>query len=227
MRVRLSPRAPENPNTIRRIMKRIFKFILVGSVTLGLLLVFYFFFPHVWGEAVYPLDYRDSIKKYSLERGLRPNFVCAMIYAESRFNRDSVSGVGAIGLMQIMPSTGASIADELGETGYSPSNLSDPDTNIRYGTWYIKGLLDKYDGNSDLATAAYNAGVGRADKFKDGVSALPYETVFFVQKIKDTEAMYDKVYGNWALEPEVKKPNPFYQGVNNIGNFVKSLILGQ
>lgn len=207
-------------------MKRILSFTIVGVVTLAIILGFYFFFPHVWGELIYPLDYKDSIAKYSKERGLRPNFVCAMIYAESRFNYDSTSGVGARGLMQIMPATGASIAEELGESGYSPDKLYDPDTNIRYGTWYIKGLIDKYDGNTDLATAAYNAGVGRADKFKDNVSPLPYETVFFVQKIKDMEANYDKVYGQWASEPEVKKPTPFYQGVNNIRDFVKGLILG-
>lgn len=208
-------------------MKRALKIIIASAITLVLLLGFYFFFPHVWGEAVYPLEYKDLIKKYSIERGLRPNFVCAIIYTESRFNRDSVSGAGATGLMQIMPGTGASIAEELGEANYSPSSLFDPDTNIRYGTWYIKGLLDKYDGNSDLATAAYNAGVGRADRFKDANMPLPYETVSFVQKIKDVEEMYNKVYGNWAAEPEIKKPNPFYQGVNNIRDFVKSLILGQ
>lgn len=208
-------------------MSRLIKFLLATGATLVLILGFYFFFPHVWGEIVYPLDYKDSIRKYSTERGLRPNFVAAIIYTESHFNPDAASGVGAKGLMQIMPPTGASIAEELGETGFSADKLNDPDTNIRYGTWYIKGLLDKYDGNSDLATAAYNAGVSRADKWKDGVSPLPYETVFFVQKIKNAEEGYDKTYGNWAAEPEVKKPTPFYQGVNNIRDFVKGLILGK
>lgn len=207
-------------------MKRLYKILIAFGTTIVLLGIFYYFFPHVWGELVYPLDYQDSIKKYSEERGLRPNFVCAIIYTESRFHKDSVSGVGAVGLMQIMPSTGGAIAAELGEKNYSPANLYDPDTNIRYGTWYIKGLIDKYNGNTDLATAAYNAGVARADKWKDGVSPLPYETVFFIQKIRDTEAAYDKVYGNWASAPEVKKVNPFYQGINNIRDFVKSLILG-
>jgi len=150
-----------------------------------------------------------------------------MIYAESRFHADSVSGAGAVGIMQIMPSTGASIASELSESGYSVDKLYDPETNIRYGTWYIKGLLDKYDGNSDLAVAAYNAGSGRADAFKDGRGTLPFETVAYVQKVKDIEKMYDKVYGDWASEPEVKKPSPFYQGMTNIKDFVKGLILGK
>ncbi|MDZ7587461.1 MAG: lytic transglycosylase domain-containing protein, partial [Patescibacteria group bacterium] len=138
-----------------------------------LLAIFYFFFPHVWGELLYPLDYKDSIKKYSEERGLRPNFVCAIIYTESRFNPKSVSSVGALGLMQVMPGTGDSIAQEIGE---KTGDLTDPDTSIKYGTWYIKGLVDKY---------------------KDGVMALPNETTFFVQKVKSAEAMYDKVYDAW------------------------------
>lgn len=208
-------------------MRRLTKILLTVSATAIIVLIFYFFFPQVWGDAVYPLDYQDSIKKYSLQWNVRPNFVCAMIYSESRFHADSVSGAGAVGLMQVMPSTGASIAQELGEGGYSVDKLRDPDTNIRYGTWYIKGLIEKYGGNTDLATAAYNAGSGRADAFKDGRGALPFETVAYIQKVKDIEGMYDKVYGNWASEPQVKKPNPFYQGVGNIKDFVKGLILGQ
>jgi len=208
-------------------MSRLIKIILACGATIVLLLIFYFFFPHVWGEIVYPLDYKDSIKKYAKERNIQPNFIAAIIYNESRFNPESTSGVGAVGLMQIMPGTGASIAEEMGEGNYSPDKLYDPDINIRYGTFYIKGLLDKYDQNTDLALAAYNAGVARADSWKDYQTPLPYETVFFVQKVKNTEEMYNKVYGSWAAEPEVKKPNPFYQGITNIRDFVKSLILGQ
>lgn len=207
-------------------MKRITQFIIVGTVTILLILGFYFFYPHIWGEIVYPLDYRDSIKKYSQQWGMDPNLVCSVIYTESHFNPQANSGVGARGLMQIMPATGASIAQELGETGFSVDKLYDPDTNIRYGSWYYKGLLDKYNGDMDLASAAYNAGVPRADRFKDNQAPLPYETIFFVQKIKNTKAMYDKVYGQWWAEPEVKKPNPFYQGINNFRDFVKTLILG-
>lgn len=206
-------------------MKRFVKIIITVGVTICLLLFFYFFYPHVWGELVYPLEYKDLIKKYSAERNLRPNFVAALIYSESNFHPNSVSGAGATGLMQIMPGTGQGIAEELGETGYTPSKLLDPETSIRYGTWYIKGLLDKYNGNTDLALAAYNAGVGRADKYKDGVMPLPYETVFYVQKVKNYEEQYNKVYGDWTSEPEVKKPTPFYQGIQNFGSFVKGLIL--
>ncbi|KKQ74151.1 MAG: Soluble lytic murein transglycosylase, partial [Berkelbacteria bacterium GW2011_GWB1_38_5] len=136
-------------------MKRTIKFIIVSFVTVALLAIFYFFFPHVWGEILYPLDYKDLIKKYSEERNLRPNFVAAVIYTESRFNPGSVSSVGALGLMQVMPGTGDSIAQEMGE---KTGDLTDPETSIKYGTWYLKGLSDKYNGNTDLILAAYNAG---------------------------------------------------------------------
>ena len=205
-------------------MNRLAKILFATGVTITLLLIFYFFFPHVWGEIVYPLDYKDSVKNYSKQRGIDPNLTCALIYTESHFNKDSTSGVGARGLMQIMPATGASIAEELGEKNYSADSLYDPDTNIRYGTFYIKGLLDKYGGDVDLALAGYNAGVARADSWKDRGAALPYETIYFIQKVKGAQDMYNKVYGQWTAEPEVKKPNPFYQGVNNIGTFVKGIL---
>src|SRR3990172_8331766 len=96
-------------------MRRTVIFIVVSVVTIGLLTIFYFFFPQVWGDVLYPLDYKDSIKKYAIERNLHPNFVAAVIYTESRFHTDSVSGVGAVGLMQLMPGTAAGIASNLGQ----------------------------------------------------------------------------------------------------------------
>lgn len=205
-------------------MRRLAMFIIVSVVTVTIIAIFYFFFPHVWGELLYPLDYKDSIKKYSAERGLQPNFVCGLIYTESRFNPQSVSSVGALGLMQVMPGTGDSIAQEMGE---KTGDLTDPDTSIKYGTWYIRGLLDKYNGDKDLALAAYNAGVSRADKYKDGVAGLPNETTFFIQKVKGAEEMYDKIYGPWYAEVESQKKNPVAIGFSNLGDFVRQLILGR
>lgn len=204
--------------------RRWFKFTIASLVTVGLLLIFYFFFPQVWGEALYPLDYQDSIKNYSQARNLRPNFVAAVIYCESRFHKESVSGAGAVGLMQLMPGTAASIAAEMGEP---MGNLHDPDTNIKYGTWYLRGLMDKYNNDIDLVLAAYNAGSGRADSYKDYGTALPYETVFFIQKVKGAEAMYDKVYDAWYAQVASEKRNPVAIGFSNIADYVRTLILGR
>ena len=204
-------------------MKKWLKIGIVSFVTLILLLVFYFFFPHIWGEAIYPLEYQDSIKKYSQQWGVRPNLVCAVIYTESHFSPRATSGVGAQGLMQIMPATGRSIAEELGEPF---GNLYDPDTNIRYGTWYLKGLLEKFNGNAELAAAAYNAGVIRAHQYDEQRIPLPYETQFFIQKVRNAEVMYDKIYDSWYSQSESEKRNPIERGFSNIADFVKSLILG-
>lgn len=208
-------------------MKKTIQFIIVSVLTVGLLLGFYFFYPHVWGEMLYPLEYKDSIKKYSAEFKVNANLICAFIYTESRFNADATSGVGARGLMQVMPATAAGIAKELGETNFSADKLYDPDTSIRYGTWYIKGLYDQYNGDLAMVAAGYNAGRGRADDWRDRGVALPTETQYFIEKIKNTKDMYDKIYGVWWTEPEVKKPDPFYKGVQNFNDFVKSLIVGE
>lgn len=203
--------------------RRLAQFIIVTATTLVLILGFYFFFPQVWGEVLYPLEYQDSIAKYAKERSLDPNFVCAVIYTESRFNYDSVSGAGATGLMQIMPATASGIAERLGEP---KGNLLDPDTNIRYGTQYLREQLDTYNNDVDLVLAAYNAGGGRAVAWRLYGEALPTETVGFVGKVKKTKEMYDTIYGTWWAQPEVQRPNPFYQGIDNFQNFVKDLILG-
>lgn len=202
--------------------RRTLKFIIASIVTVGLLLVFYFFFPHVWGEVLYPLDYKDSIKTYAAERNLRPNFIAAVIYTESRFHKDSVSGAGAVGLMQLMPGTAGAIAAEMDE---SMGNLHDPDTNIKYGTWYLRGLMDKFSNNEDLVLASYNAGVNRASQYNEQGIPLPYETVFFIQKVKGAEEMYDKVYDEWYIADQTPA-NPVLLGFTNIAGFVKNLILG-
>jgi soluble lytic murein transglycosylase len=207
-------------------MKKTVQFIIVSVFTAGLLLGFYFFYPHVWGEILYPLEYRDSIKKYAQEFQVDPNLVCAFIYTESRFNAGSTSGVGARGLMQIMPATGKGIAQELGETGFSADKLYDPDTSIRYGTWYIKGLMEQYNGDIASAAAGYNAGRGRADDWRERGRPLPTETQYFIEKIKNTKNTYDSVYGKWWANPEVQKPTPFYKGIQNFQSFVSDIILG-
>lgn len=204
-------------------MRRWLKIGVASSTALILLLGFYLFFPHIWGEAIYPLEYQDMIKKYSEQWGVRPNLVCAVIYTESHFSPRATSGVGAQGLMQIMPATGRSIAGELGEPF---GNLYDPETNIRYGTWYLKGLLEKFNGNSELAAAAYNAGVMRAHQYDEQGAPLPYETQFFIQKVRSAEVMYDKVYDSWYSELESERLNPVERGFSNIADFVKNLIIG-
>jgi len=204
-------------------MKRRIQFIIISVVTVALLAAFYMFGPQVWGEIVYPLDYQDTIKQYALQWGVRPNFVAAVIFTESHFNPKATSGVGAQGMMQIMPATGRSIAKELGEPN---GDLYNPETNIKYGTWYLKGLLAKFDGNSELASAAYNAGVMRASYYRDGTGTLPLETQGFIKKVKSAEAKYDEIYGQWYTKTQSQKKGPVQKTMTNVADYVRALILG-
>jgi soluble lytic murein transglycosylase len=86
--------------------------------------------------------------------------VYSVIKTESGFRTDAVSKKGAIGLMQITEKTGLWIADKLGDKDYVREDLKNPEVNIKYGCWYLSYLLERFEGNNELALAAYNAGEG-------------------------------------------------------------------
>ena len=110
----------------------------------------------------YPMEYTDLIRSCAAEEGLEPAYVAAVILAESSYNPQAVSSVNAQGLMQIMPETGAWIAGKFDES-YVDGCLFDPETNIRYGCWYLGYLLRRYDGDKTCSTAAYHSGQGTVD----------------------------------------------------------------
>lgn len=108
----------------------------------------------------------------SREHGLQPAFVLAVIEVESRFDPYAVSHKGALGLMQVLPSTGAPIARRLGIAWRGPQTLFDPDANVRIGVAYLRELIDRY-ANVRAALAAYNWGPGEIDaRLRDG-TVLP------------------------------------------------------
>lgn len=111
---------------------------------------------------LYPMEYTELICRNAREQGLEPAYVAAVILAESSYNPQAVSSVNAQGLMQIMPDTGAWIAGKFDET-YVEGCLFDPETNIRYGCWYLGYLLRRYDGDKRCSTAAYHSGQGTVD----------------------------------------------------------------
>ena len=111
---------------------------------------------------VYPMEYTELIRSRAAAEGLEPAYVAAVILAESSYNPQAVSSVNAQGLMQIMPETGEWIAGKFDET-YVEGCLFDPETNIRYGCWYLGYLLRRYDGDKTCSTAAYHSGQGTVD----------------------------------------------------------------
>jgi soluble lytic murein transglycosylase len=126
---------------------------------------------------------------------------------ESRFVADIVSSAGAQGLMQIMPATARWIAKQVGDSGYRPSQITDPELNTRYGAFYFRHLLDRLDGQAALAAAAYNAGPGRAQAWRptaplEGaawVETIPFnETRDYVKKVMSNTVYYAALFEDRA-----------------------------
>jgi len=143
----------------------------------------------------FPLDYGDLVRTHAARNRLDAALVAAVIYEESRFRPRATSKVGAMGLMQIKPETGETIARRTGGTGFQVSDLYDPDVNISYGTWYLRQLIDKY-GSERLALAAYNAGETTVDRWlAEGKGIAAVDVQSYVDKVESTKKIYRHAYG--------------------------------
>jgi soluble lytic murein transglycosylase len=148
-------------------------------------------------EITLPLRHDDIIRQQAADKDLDASMIAAVIYAESRF-RDQESQAGALGLMQITPQTAHLIERLSGGTTFVTSDLSDPEINISYGSYYLRYLLDRYDGNEVAALAAYNAGSGNVDAW--GGSGLELsdiefpETRAYVSEVLDKQQDYRDNY---------------------------------
>lgn len=114
-----------------------------------------------WIDRHYPLVYRSLIEKYAEEYNLSPAYVSAIIRNESSFDPKAESGAGARGLMQLMPDTAEWIARKLQVSGYAFERMLDPESNIRFGCWYLNYLSRLFRGDPVAVTAAYHAGQGQ------------------------------------------------------------------
>lgn len=139
--------------------------------------------------------YRDLAEAYARGNGLDPAWVYGLMRQESRFVEHARSRVGAMGLMQIMPDTAKWIARQLGLGGKAYAQMNHPETNIRFGTWYLKHVFDSLGGSPVLATAAYNAGPGRARRWQ---AEVPLEGAIYVDTIPflETRDYVRKVLAN-------------------------------
>lgn len=149
----------------------------------------------------YPVSYVDEICTAADRYGLDRSLVAAVVRTESSFRADAVSAVGAVGLMQLMPSTAEWIAFRRGEE-FREESLRDPETNLDMGCWLLDYLLDRYDGNVRYALIAYNAGAGRLDEWlKTGLDEngelkeIPYpETRAYVARVTEYAEKYGEIY---------------------------------
>ncbi len=150
----------------------------------------------------FPLPFRDAVIKRSRDIGLDPAYVYGLIRQESRFVMEARSGVGASGLMQIMPATARETARYIGLTGFTANQLNDRDTNITIGTAYLKRALDDFGGSMAMAAAAYNAGPGRPRNWRNGpqleaaiwAENVPFnETRDYVKKVLSNTTNYAAV----------------------------------
>lgn len=116
----------------------------------------------------FPMPFQKAVVAHSQGVGLDPAYVYGLIRQESRFIMDARSGVGASGLMQVMPATARWTAKKIGMTGFTADQINDLDTNITIGTAYLKLALDDFAGSMPLAAAAYNAGPGRPRNWRNG-----------------------------------------------------------
>jgi soluble lytic murein transglycosylase len=154
-----------------------------------------------WYERLrYPLQYSEYVRVHAREHGLDPALVAAVIYQESKFRAGARSSSGAIGLMQVTPTTAKGIALRTGGHAFRTSDLYDPEINIRYGAWYLDNLFKKY-GDEQLVLAAYNAGQGNVDRWRANDQPIEFaETRAYVKRVERLKSIYrdawrSKLYG--------------------------------
>jgi soluble lytic murein transglycosylase len=150
-----------------------------------------------------PIAYEDIIVQQAGEKGLDPALVAAVIYAETKFDART-SSAGAEGLMQILPATAEFLAHRSGATRFRVTDLSSPQVNITYGSYYLRYLLDSYAGNKMLALAAYNGGQtnvanwiarARARGHALTVNEIPFpQTRAYVEKVLNAQQRYRRTY---------------------------------
>lgn len=153
-------------------------------------------------RAAYPLGYLELVASAADKYELPVHLVLSVIRTESSFRAEAVSGAGAIGLMQIMPETFSWLCEKRGET-HETAELTDPAVNIDYGVYYLRLLLDYYDGSLDNALLAYNAGIGRVNGWlaekelpRNGqLDEIPIsETASYLTKVHHAMDEYIRIY---------------------------------
>jgi soluble lytic murein transglycosylase len=176
--------------------------VIVGGVLALAALVGVFLYveqtePSWYVRLRYPLEYEHIVRGHAEQYDLDAALVAAVIYRESEFDADARSSSGAIGLMQLLPDTAEGIAQLTGGSRFMVDDLYDPEINVRYGSFYLRRLLRKYE-DERLALAAYNAGQANVDEWiAEGREEIPFpETREFVENVLDARELYARAYAD-------------------------------
>lgn len=156
-------------------------------------------------KLAYPRPFEEYVKKAADKYNIDPHLIWAIIREESYYRADIISWAGAIGLMQIMPATGQDIASRLSMT-IEDSDLTNPEINIEFGTFYIRAMLDMFSEDTDKALAAYNGGPGNVSRWSNSVLGTTkedfptaitfFETQEYITKVKNSYHIYKWLYEN-------------------------------
>ncbi|HEU5104879.1 MAG TPA: lytic transglycosylase domain-containing protein [Solirubrobacterales bacterium] len=189
---------------MKRKVRRRRQFLAIGTtaVLLGVLagaLVASGAFDDALQELTLPLRHEDVIRQQADEKQVDAALIAAVIYSESKFS-DQTSSAGARGLMQITPEAADTIARNSNATTFELKDLGNPEINIRYGTFLLRELLDRYEGDEAAALAAYNAGPGNADEWGGSdltVEEIPFpETRAYVEEVLEKRDEYRQEYAS-------------------------------
>ncbi len=171
-------------------MRRLLWLVLVVAVAAGAAVWIVNAPPDPIQRLRYPLHYTAIVKGHARNYQLEPALLAAVIDAESKFHADAKSGSGAIGLMQLLPTTAQGIALHTGGSNFRTEDLYDPEINVRYGSWYLRHLLDKYR-DERTALAAYNAGQNNVDRWLARGSGIRFaETRAYVDRVEKLKGIY-------------------------------------
>lgn len=176
-------------------------FPLTVVLIFGLVSFAFAFAPSLLFKSMYPLRYEDEITASAATHGVDPYLVAAVIRSESSWDPEASSHQGARGLMQLMPETAQDMVAKGLVDGkrYSYENLEDPTVNIEYGCAYLSYLLTYFNGATDRAIAAYNAGMGNVDgwakhdKLLHNAITFP-ETQAYLVRVNMAKARYQELY---------------------------------
>jgi soluble lytic murein transglycosylase len=178
--------------------KRVFALLLIAF------LGFLFANSTFLARKLYPIQFQQEIRDSAANYEVDPFLIAAIIRVESNFQVGRESKKGAIGVMQIMPDTAEWIVDAGGHPRHTLEELHAVDVNINLGSWYIGWLLKQYKGNQVYALAAYNAGQGNVNKWKqaqrwdgtlENIDQIPFgETRHYVQRVMYYWKKYHQLY---------------------------------